>query len=133
MLGELWIFSLSRDTKADLKAEVMPRKKTGLSEVARTRTEGGHKGLKSRAGRIRLVHVGLTWKSKGGNFHPKTTLVASPGQGEELCPPTASSSAGPLRPLRVSSLEKGFPEFLTEPQHPFTYPVLKSELHLCST
>lgn len=40
-------FSQSRDTKADLKAEVMPREKTGLSEVARTATtEEGHKGSK---------------------------------------------------------------------------------------
>ena len=40
-------FSQSRDTKADLKVEVMPRKKTGLSEVAQTTvTEEGHKGLK---------------------------------------------------------------------------------------
>lgn len=56
MLGELWIFTLSGDTKADLKVEVTPRKKTGLSNVARTTTEGGHKGSKSRVGRIRFVH-----------------------------------------------------------------------------
>lgn len=38
-------FSKSRDTKADLKGEVMPREKTGLNEVARTgMTEEGHKG-----------------------------------------------------------------------------------------
>ena len=40
-------FSQSSDTKADLKVEVMPRQKTGLSEVARTTTsEEGHKGSK---------------------------------------------------------------------------------------
>lgn len=40
-------FSQSRDGKANLKVEVMPREKTGLSEAARmATTEKGYKGSK---------------------------------------------------------------------------------------
>lgn len=74
-------FSQSRDTKADLKVEMMPRKKTRLSEVARTTTtEEGHKGSKEelkRASQEReeqgLSITGLTRKSKERQFPSQNT------------------------------------------------------------
>lgn len=131
-------FSQSRDTKADLKVEMMPRKKTGLSEVARTTTpEEGHKGSKEelkRASQEReeqgLSITGLTRKRISIAKHHWSLLLS---QGEKLCSPTTSSFASPLRSLCVSSLGKGFPEFLKEQRHPFTSSGLKSELDLYST
>lgn len=83
---------------------------------------------------MRCVHRGAHMKEQRKIISiPKHCWLLLLGQGEELSPPTASSLAGPPRPLCVSSLAESFPECLKEQQHPFTSSVLKSQLDLYST
>lgn len=92
-------FSQSRDTKADLKTEVMPREKTGLGEVAGTAVnERGHRGSQAELKREVKSGKNEAYPAQAKeNFHPETPLTGIPQPGEKLCSLTASCSNGPLR------------------------------------
>lgn len=82
---------------------------------------------------MRFVHRGSHMKEiKKGISIPKHKQSLLLGHEEELCPPTASSSAGPLRLVCACSLGKGISESLREEWHPLTSSVLKNKLDLYS-
>lgn len=70
---------------------------------------------------MRFVHRGSHMKELKKRISiPKHQRLLLLGHEQELCPPIASSSSGPLRLVCACSLRKGVSESPKEKLHPFT-------------